>query len=139
MKTNKKGLEGIPFRLVISLLVIGAIVYATFEEISVFTRLNQKQRSVESVKNLLSTMNSLSSVDEGFSNVQVYVMQNSTLVFDNETERITLKNSNQTVFDSGHDIAYAMNLTNGVWEVRVHHGTLPYQEFLQKKPILVFK
>ncbi|MBR9677883.1 MAG: hypothetical protein GOU97_01120 [Nanoarchaeota archaeon] len=129
-------MEGIPFRLVISLIIVGVVIYITFYELTIFIELNHKQRMFESVKNVLNTMDSLSSVDEGFSSVQLYVMHGANVTFDNETNQLIV---NQTVFETGHNILYDLTVEPGVWKIQVYKGNVSYEYFLSKQPMMVYE
>src|SRR3990170_6722549 len=84
-------MEGVPFRLMLSLLLMASVLTLAFYEIAVFNEFSIRKSFSDDIRNLDQAMKSLSSTgDHGsFTRIKMRIPGNSNFTVDNISNKLT--------------------------------------------------
>ena len=119
-------MEGVPFRLAMSLFLMAIILVVSFSALFVFLNFNSNKAFSDDVNSVISSMQTLKRTsDEGsFLQVKLQIPEKSNITFDNTTSNITyyLYGEKFVVHASG-SLLWFSNYSTGSYELELYYGT----------------
>ena len=93
----RRGIEGTPVRLMLSVFLMAVVLALAFYEINAFREFNDRRNFVQSVTVLVNGMSSLArSSDPGsFMMVKLDIPANATIILDNQSNKIVAAYGNE--------------------------------------------
>ena len=118
-------MEGITFRLMISLVLMAAVVAIAFYEINTYIQLNTRKNFADDVIELRQAMKTLVYTSDygSFDRIRIMVPEGANITVDNETDKIYVNffGENQTYNASG-DILWYRNFNPGMYDLELYYG-----------------
>ena len=122
-------MEGIPFRLAISLVMMAMILGIVFYEISVYTSFNTQKNFADDIIEVTNAMRTLVSVSDygSFTRVKVVIPKGSNLSFSNTTNNITaFALGSIHTYKSPGNLLWNRTYGPGTYELELYYGTPPF-------------
>jgi hypothetical protein len=124
-------MEGIPFRLAITLMVIAIMAGVAFYQVSAFNQFNAKKRYADDVISVNQAMKTLTSVgDKGsFTKVKIRVPEGNNITFDNATDRMTVWFfGEEKTYEVPGDVLWTRYYGPGEYDLQLYYGQPPFDE-----------
>jgi len=139
LRVGKRGVEGFPLRLLISLVVLGFVLITSLTVINVFQDFKSHSLIHNSANDLLRMLSVLSNNDyDSFTHVELVIPSDSYLFIDNSSDELVINwKGNITRESVGFDVKNSLNLTPGVYDLRLYYGDMDWSEI--KNNTLVYK
>jgi len=131
-------MEGVPFRLMLTLLLGVVILGLVFHQLTVFTEFSSQKQLADSISNVLSTTESMRSTSsEGsFKKVNVVIPEGSFIGFNNVTENIdTIVYGAGMLVNSSSDLLWNRTYGPGTYSLTLFYGAADIDP--AKRPNLV--
>ena len=121
----KKGIESFPFRIYLLILIVIIILPILLYQISTFIDLSSKKQVFDQINTMINKMNELRATSDegGFSRTFLKIPQNSSLLIDNITNKITLKYGSETYnFTTNLKFINSLYFKTGEYEIVLYYG-----------------
>ena len=119
-------MEGVPFRLALSLFLMAIILVVSFSALFVFLNFNSNKHFSDDVNSVISSMQTLKRTsDEGsFLQVKLQIPEKSNITFDNATNNITYYlYGKKFVAHAPGNLLWFSNYSTGNYELELYYGT----------------
>jgi len=121
----KKGIESFPLRIYLLILIVVIVLPILLYQISTFINLSSKKQVFDDINTMINKMNELRATSDegGFSRTYLKIPQNSSLLIDNITNKITLKYENEEYnFTTNLEFINSLYLQTGEYEIVLYYG-----------------
>lgn len=122
-------MEGIPFRLAISLVLMAAIIGIVFYEVSVYTSFTKQKNFADDLLEIRNSMQTLVSVSDygSFTRVHVVIPEGSNITFNNLTDNITAFALGELrEYKAPGNILWNRTYGPGTYDLELYYGTPPF-------------
>ncbi|GEM_PF-5972898 len=136
----RRGIEGTPVRLMLSIFLMAVVLVLAFYEINAFNEFNDRRHFVQSVTVLVNGMISLAKTSDpgSFMMVTLNIPANSSIILDNQTNKITAVYHNEkTEYNITGRLLWSRYYNTSTRQVQLYYGD-PGQEKAGDQNMIAF-